>query len=190
VSSKTGSRAYTVSRDQTAVCYAGLSVARTSDWYDALIVLNQILCGGELGSMYALLFQIREQTGLFYAIQGSTVLYSGIFPGIVRIKMLVSPDSVDAVDQEIKKSLRSLDASLSHQIIVQARSSIIAAHMQHILCNEDLAHIFTLLAECGILQTSTLQLSERLARVSVDTVRAAAHQFLNPDSLLRITVGR
>ena len=62
---------YNINRDQIIVIFAGLSVDRVNAGLDKLLLFDQILCGGVLGSMSSRLFQLREQTGLFYTIGGS-----------------------------------------------------------------------------------------------------------------------
>ena len=182
--------AYTLPRDQTALCYAGLSVSRTDAWYDPLLLLDQIVCGGEMNSMYSLLFQVRERTGLFYTITGSPLVHAGLYPGMVRIKTLVCPDRVEKADYEIKKALRDIPEYITQETLAKARSSIISARMQTLLSNKQLATLLISLERCGLSLEYELQLQQRLANISVDTVCAAADQFLNPDTLLRITVGR
>jgi len=182
--------AYTLPRDQTALCYAGLSVSRTDAWYDPLLLLDQIVCGGEMGSMYSLLFQVRERTGLFYSITGSPLVHAGLYAGMVRIKTLVCPDRVEKADYEIKKALRDIPEYITPETLAKARSSIISARMQTLLSNKQLATLLISLERCGLSLEYELQLQQRLANISVDTVCAAADQFLNPERLVRITVGR
>lgn len=181
---------YTMPRDQTALCYAGLSVSRTDAWYDPLLLLDQIVCGGEMNSMYSLLFQVRERTGLFYSITGSPLVHAGLYEGMVRIKTLVTPDRVEQADYEIKKALRDIHKYITKETLAKARSSIISARMQTLLSNKQLATLLISLERCGLSLEYELQLQQRLINISVDTVCAAADQFFNPDTLIRITVGR
>lgn len=183
-------RTYTISRDQTALCYARLSVTRNDELYDALLLLDQIVCGGELNSMYSLLFQVRERTGLFYTITGSTLLHAGKYPGIVRIKTLVSPDSLEKTDVALKQALATCLDAITPQSIVKARNAIVAARMHLLLSNKQLATLIIHLEQCGLTLDHELRLQQRLTDISVDAIRAAAEQFLNPDHLARITVGR
>lgn len=182
--------AYTMPRDQTALCYAGLSVSRTDTWYDPLLLLDQIVCGGEMNSMYSLLFQVRERTGLFYSITGSPLVHAGVYSGMVRIKTLVCPDRIEKADYEIKKALRDIPEYITQETVAKATASIISARMQTLLSNKQLATLLISLERCGLSLEYELQLQQRLANISVDTVCAAADQFLNPDKLIRITVGR
>lgn len=183
-------RTYTMSRDQTALCYARLSVERNDELYDALLLLDQIVCGGELNSMYSLLFQVRERTGLFYTVAGSTLLHAGKYPGMVRIKTLVSPDSLTKTDAALKQALATCVDAITPQSIAKARNAIVAARMHLLLSNKQLATLIINLEQCGLTLEHELRLQQRLADISVDTVRAAAQKFLNPDHLARITVGR
>ena len=83
---------YYINRDQVVVSFAGLSVDRKHADYDKLLLFDQIFGSGVLGSMSSRLFQLREQTGLFYTISGSLLARSGKQPGIALVKTIVSLD--------------------------------------------------------------------------------------------------
>lgn len=61
---------YPINRDQVVLAFVGLSVDRKNPDYDKLLLFDQLLSGGALGSMHSLLFRLREQSGLFYTIGG------------------------------------------------------------------------------------------------------------------------
>ena len=48
------------------VGFAQLSVKRTDPDYDALLLFDQVFGGGVLGVLSSSLYQLREQSGLFY----------------------------------------------------------------------------------------------------------------------------
>src|SRR5260221_7295163 len=107
-------------RDQTVLCFAGLSVARTDPDYLILVVYDQILTGGMSGFMHALLFQLRECTGLFYSIGGSLVMGSGDQTGMIFITTTVSPENVLVSQELIEEVLFNATQSLTHERLVIA----------------------------------------------------------------------
>lgn len=179
-----------MNRDQTVLCYAGPSVKRTDTAYDALLLLDQIVCGGAFNSMYSLLFQIREKTGLFYTIQGSLVAQAGDYPGIVCIKTLVSPDKIKTAHHEINELFKHVKSLINQDSVAQARNALLATYVPCIISNEQLASLYSNLASHGLLQEYTHNLYQRLMRIDVEQVHKVAEQFLNPDKLTRITIGR
>lgn len=184
------SRSYKLYRDQTALCYAGLSVTYTDPWYEPLLLLDQIVCGGELNSMHSLLFQVREQTGLFYTIQGSTLLNAGTYPGMVKIKTLVSPDRLEKAHKAITQVLATVPEHITAETLQRACTSIVSARLQYGLSNYQLATLFIAHERLGLPLDYAALLPQRLAAVTVEQAQQAAIQFLSPKTLVRVTVGR
>ncbi|CAM6054155.1 unnamed protein product [Sphagnum tenellum] len=60
-----------MNRDQSVIGIMAPSVARSHPDYNALSLLDVIVTGGSLASPSSRLFQLREESGLFYAIGGS-----------------------------------------------------------------------------------------------------------------------
>lgn len=114
-------------RDQIVILLGNISVARTDKDYDKLLLLDQIFGGGALGSMQSLLFAIREQTGLFYSIQGTMIYGCGRHPGIIMIKAITSPKFVDDALTKIKIAWENLVNSITDEKINVAREAIISS---------------------------------------------------------------
>jgi len=92
-----------INRDQVVLAFAAPSVSRLDQSYDAMAVLDFILTGAGISSG-SRLFQLREQTGLFYSIGGSLVHGAGRGPGMILLKTMVSLDKVEIASELIKKS--------------------------------------------------------------------------------------
>jgi len=116
---------YPINRDQVVLCFAGLSVARMDATYDALLLFDQILTGGMLGSMSSRLFQLREKTGMFYTIGGSVVRDASHEPGMVMIKTIVSLDKLELVQQMIQDTFNVVPETLSDTEIIEAKHAVI-----------------------------------------------------------------
>jgi len=71
-----------INRDQFFLGFAAPSVRRTDDEYDKLLLFDQLFGGGVLGSMSSRLFRLRQQSGLFYVIDGSLIVGSDEEPQV------------------------------------------------------------------------------------------------------------
>ena len=95
-----------IQRDQTVLCYTGISLEKTNPNYSALLLFEQIFSGGVLGSMSSQLFQLREQTGLFYTIGGSLTVNADQQPGMIFIRTIVSNDCLHEAEVLIEKAIQ------------------------------------------------------------------------------------
>jgi len=179
-----------INRDQTVICYAGLSVARTDPRYECLALVDEIVCGGELDSMHSVLFALREETGLFYTVRGSMVVGAGKQPGMVRIKTLVSPDRADEARHALERVFKTAHEHITPESLAEARRAYVSAHMQQMLSNYHLAQTFLTQELLGLPSDHEAQLAMRLKQISPDDVHAAMHDVLNRDRLACITLGR
>ena len=57
---------YPINRDQVVLAFAKKSLARLDGDFDPYYIYTQIFGGGALGSMSSRLFDLREESGLFY----------------------------------------------------------------------------------------------------------------------------
>ena len=85
-----------INRDQVVIALAGRSIDRCHPDFDKLLLFDQVFGGGSLGSMSSRLFQLREQSGLFYSIGGTLVAGAGEQPGMVLINTQVSTRKVSS----------------------------------------------------------------------------------------------
>ena len=95
---------YPINRDQVVLCLAQLSIDRKDPDFDTYLLFDQIFGGGALGSMSSRLFDLREQTGLFYTIRGSLIAGADEQPGMFQVRTIVSVDRLAEAEKAIKET--------------------------------------------------------------------------------------
>lgn len=181
---------YPITRDQVTLCFAAPSIDRKDPLYDKLLVFDQILGGGMLGSMNSRLFKLREQTGLFYTINGSLIAQAGEQPGMVMVKTLVSMDRLKEAQEAIKNTLRTAANTISEQELQEAKNAIINAAMLNFESNQGIASVFLFLDKYGFPANYFDNRAQALAAITVADVQDAVKKVLHVDDLMTLTIGR
>ncbi|MFI5333372.1 MAG: M16 family metallopeptidase [Candidatus Babeliales bacterium] len=181
---------YPINRDQVTLCFAAPSVDRKDSLYDRLLIFDQILGGGMLGSMNSRLFKLREQTGLFYTINGSLIAQAGEQPGMVLVKTLVSTDRLKEAEDAIKHTLRMAAATITEQEFEEAKNAIINAAMLNFESNMGIAQVFLFLDKYGLSATYFDNRAQSLAAITITDVQDAVKKVLKVDDLVTLTIGR
>ena len=181
---------YPILRDQTVLCYAGLSIARIDPDYDELLLFDQVFTGGVLHSMASRLFDLRERSGLFYTIGGSLLYHSDKQKGLTLIKTIVSNDRLQEAEHAIEQVINTAIDTLSIDELEEARNAIINS-----LVDNFASHYQTALA---LLFKDYYQLPENyfdkrndaLQKLSISNVQQAVKKYLNTKNMIVIKVGR
>lgn len=179
-----------INRDQVTLCYAGLSVDRKDPAYDKLVLFDQIFGGGVLGSMSSRLFAIREQSGLFYSINGSLTVQANEQPGMVAIKTLVSLDRLAEAELLISNTIDTIVDTITEHELAQARNAILNAQVLNFESNASIAGAFLFLERYGFAPDYFDTRGKRLAAISLDEVKQAAKAILNTDRVMTLRIGR
>jgi len=179
-----------ISRDQVVLALVAPSVSRIDKNYDALALLDFIFTGSGT-SMSSRLFQLREQTGLFYTIGGSLVYGAGIAPGMMFIKTMVSLNKVDIAQNLIKKSMKNLrENGIFEDELSRAVKALITSSTRIFESNAHIAKTYLLLKRCGI----NLDLFDKrgafLSILNIDAINTVAHRYCKENVLSTIRVGR
>ena len=180
---------YPINRDQVSLTFAGPSVDRKHPDYDKLLLFDQIFGGGALGSLHSRLFQLREQSGLFYTINGSTVTQAGIEPGMVVIRTLVSVDRLKEAEKVIKEMIETVADTLTDVELAQAKNALAQSLVSLFDSNTNIAQAFLFLDKYGFAPDYFDKRAQELAGISLDEVKAAAKKWL-AECLAVIRVGR
>jgi zinc protease len=180
----------TINRDQTVLCFAGLSVKRLDDDFDALLLFDQVFTGGVLGSMSSYLFQLREQTGLFYTIGGSLVAGADEQPGMVYIRTVVSNDRLKEAEQMIEKAIVECTLKIQEHDIAHARNALVNSLVDHFESNNSMAEAFLFIDRFGISPDYFKNRLERLKSIRTADIEAAVKKVLDPNKLVRFKIGR
>jgi len=181
---------YPINRDQVVLCFAGLSVDRMHKDYDALLLFDQILTGGMLGSMSSRLFALREQTGLFYTIGGSVVLDASCEPGMVMIKTIVSLDKLAQAQEMIQHTLQVVPEMLDDKEILEAKHAVINSVSDLFSTNNRTARGLIFLAQYGLDACYIKNRAEMVDKITKTDIQNAAQKILDKNQLIIIRAGR
>jgi predicted Zn-dependent peptidase len=180
---------FKTTRDQIVICYAGLSIARKDPDYDALLIFDEIFTGGSQGSMSSKLFELREQTGLFYTIRGSMLAYADKQPGMMMIKTIVSPDGLQETYKQLELLIAGAADTLTEEDIVTARRGIINNFSTFFVSHKQMATTFLFLERFGFPADFFDTRAAELMGCTLQKVREVAKKRVRLDALAVIEIG-
>ncbi|MHA1558937.1 MAG: M16 family metallopeptidase [Alphaproteobacteria bacterium] len=179
-----------INRDQVVLALAAPSISRLHKDYNSLSILDFIFTGGGL-SMSSRLFQLREQTGLFYTIGGSLVFGAGRAPGMMYIKTMVSLDKVEIAEKMIKKSMKNLrEKGILEQEFSVALKSLIASSTRIFESNARICRTYLFIKRCGINLDLFDKRGSVLSILRIGAVNNVARHYCRENILSTIRVGR
>lgn len=181
---------HAINRDQITLCFAQLSVARKDPDFDALLVFNQIFGSGVLGSMNSRLFQLREQSGLFYSINGNFLVGSNEQPGIFLVKTLVSLDRLQEAKEAIVNTINTAVDTITDEEVEQAKLALINSLVDQFADNETIASTFLHMQRYGYPDDYYDTRAASLEKVSVDAIKKAVKRIIGNGELVTIQIGR
>jgi zinc protease len=181
---------YPINRDQVVLCFAAPSIARKHPDFDKLFIFDQILGGGVLNSMSSRLFELREQTGLFYGIAGSLIAQSNEQPGMVMVKTKVSLDRLQEAEKVIKDTLAHVADTITQDEFDHAKNAILNSLTQNFETNASTASAFLYLDKFGFADDFYDKRAQDLARITIPEVQAAVKRALQTDKLATFRIGR
>lgn len=179
-----------INRDQIVLCFAGLSVARLNPDFDKLLLFDQIFGGGALGSLHSKLFQLREQSGLFYTISGSLVAAADEQPGMVLVTTIVSLDRLEEAEKAIKQVIQNAVDEITPEELQEAKHAIINYIVNNFATNKGMASIFLSLDRFGFPRDYYDTRAEKISAITLDQVKEAVKKVLNNESMFTLKVGR
>lgn len=181
---------YPMTRDQIVLCFARPSVDRKDPLYDALLVFDQIFGSGMLHSMTSRLFQLREQSGLFYTIDGSFLSGSDEQPGMLFVKTIVSKDRLQEAEQAITNTIVTAVNEISDEELEEAKRAIINASMDNFASNINCARAFLHLDRFGLPKNYFNTRVAKLQAITKQDVQKAVAHVLQDKKLFVLRVGR
>ncbi len=173
-------------RDQVVLAFAGLSVDRLDPAYDHLLLYDQILSGG----MSSRLFDLREQSGLFYTIGGSLVHGAGKQPGMVYFKTIVSCDRLDEAQQAIMNCFETEIDTVTDQEFDQAKEVVINTYPSLYDSNESMASTFVFLQKYQLPFNYFEKHIAVIRDISKKDMQESVKKILRAQSLITIRIGR
>ena len=177
-------------RDQIVLAFAGLSVNRYNQDFDKLLLFDQIFTGGVLGSMSSRLFELREQSGLFYTIGGSLLSHSDEQPGIVFIKTIVSADRLQEAEKQIAATIDCAADTISDDEYQQAQNALSNSLVDNFETNRRIAATFLFLNRFKLPANYFDTRAQQLAKISKEEIQKAVRTVLNSKNMVKIRVGR
>lgn len=181
---------YPINRDQVVLCIAGSSVSRLDHDFDKLYLFDQIFGSGALGSMASRLFQLREQSGLFYTIQGSVTVQSNDQPGMAMVKTIVSRDRLDEAEEVIKHTIDTVPDSIQPVELEEAKRAVFNALINNFETNFGAAKSFIFLERYDFPADYFDKRCSMLGPITVEQVRNAAKKVLLSNRMVTLRIGR
>jgi zinc protease len=181
---------YQINRDQVVLCLASSSVSRLDQDFDKLYLFDQIFGSGVLGSMSSRLFQLREQSGLFYTIQGSVTVQSNDQPGMAMVKTIVSLDRLAEAEKVIKNTIDTVPDSIQPIELEEAKRAVLNALISNFETNFGAAKSFIFLERYDFPSDYFDKRGSMLEPITVEQVRDAAKKVLCSDRMVTLRIGR
>lgn len=179
-----------MNRDQTVLCYGGISVDRFSSDFDKLLLFDQVFSGGILGSMSSRLFDLRERSGLFYTIGGSLIASVDKQPGMMLIKTIVSNDRLAEAERSIEHLIDNAIDSLTEEELQEAKQAVINSLVDNFASNRQTAGSLLFLDYYNFPADYFDRRPEQLGAITVDDVKRTVKKYLRTDSMIKVKVGR
>lgn len=177
---------FPINRDQVTLMLARLSVDRKNPDYDKLLIFDQIFGG----SLHSRLFQLREQSGLFYSVGGSTTMQSGLQPGMVLVRTLVSVDRAQEAEVAIKQMMADVVDTLTEEDITRAKDALANGLVSFFDSNANMVQAFLFLDKYGFAADYFDHRAKTLAGISLQEVKDAVRPYMDPSVLNVVRVGR
>lgn len=177
-------------RDQVVLSFASPSIARKDPDFDKLFIFDQILGAGVLNSMSCRLFDLREQSGLFYTISGSLIAQANEQPGMVLVTTIVSLDRLDEAEEAIKNTLATAVDTLTERELITAKNAIVNASVLNFESNAGIAGAFLFLDRYGLPFDFFDKRAQQLENITVADVQKAVKRVLDANKLSIFKVGR
>jgi zinc protease len=179
-----------INRDQVVLAFAGSSIDRKHPDYYKILIFDQIFAGGVLSSMNTRLFQLREQSGLFYTIGGSLVSGAYEQPGMIFIKTIVSKDRLEEAKKAIFEQIDHAIDTITDEEIAEAKEAIINTYPSLFDSNGSLASTFLFLDRYGFDFDYFNQNIGRLRAIEKSEIVQAVKKILHSSKITCLQAGR
>jgi zinc protease len=181
---------YVINRDQVVLALAQLSVDRKHNDFDKLLLFDQVFGGGVLGSMSSRLFDLREQSGLFYTISGSLIANADEQPGFFLVRTLVSMDRLQEAKDAISQTIDTAAASLTEDELQEAKHAILNSLVDYFASSYSMATAFLFIDKFGFSKDYFDNRAQALQKITIKDVQEAVHRLMDSKNLLTFCIGR
>src|SRR5579863_951204 len=181
---------YPINRDQVVLCLAQLSIDRKHPDYDKYLLFDQIFGGGVLGSMSSRLFDLREQTGLFYTIKGSLIAGTDEQPGMFLVSTIVSLDRLAEAEKVIKNTIDTVVDTLTEQELEEAKRAVVNTLVDNFVSNSDIANTFLYIDRFKFPVDYFDKRAAQVEKITLDDMKQAVKNILLSDKIITVRAGR
>lgn len=180
-----------INRDQVVLAFAAPTISRTDEQYLSLALLDIILTGGSTGSAHSRLFQLREQTGLFYAIGGSLLYNAREEPGMMFIKTIISADKTQNAQELIIQTIQNVQENgITEDEFVMAKNLLLSSLVEAFETNTHMANTFLFLKKYNLSFNLFDKQVALLSILKIEEVNEVARKFCDPRNISTIRIGR
>ena len=181
---------YPINRDQIVLVFVKKSIERLHPDYDKCLIYNQIFGGGNLGSMSSRLFDLREQSGLFYTISGSLLVGADEVPGMFMVKTLVSKDRFTEAETVIRDAIAHAHDSLTEDECEEAKRAIVNTIIDNFASNSSIAQTFLFMDRFNLPVRYYDERAQQLEPITVAELRDTIAKYMTSDNLVMLKIGR
>jgi len=139
--------------------------------------------------MHSRLFQLREQSGLFYGISGSLVAQATEQPGMVLVKTKVSLDRLQEAEKAIKETLANVAEVVTPEEFTEAKDAILNSLMLNFESNASIAAAFLFIDRYNFASDFFDKRVQDLSLVTIADMQTAVKKAINVDKLAVLELG-
>jgi predicted Zn-dependent peptidase len=140
--------------------------------------------------MHSRLFQLREQSGLFYSINGTMIANADEDDGMMLVKTLVSLDRLKEAEHAIKNTINTVVNSIKPDEFKEARHAVVNSLVNNFESNQGMARAFLFVDRFGFPLDFYDKRAEQLKQVDLEEMKAAVKKLLNTNNLITLRIGR
>lgn len=178
---------HVINRDQVSLIYVGKSITKTDPDYQKLLLFDQIFSASQMASR---LFKIREETGLFYSIYGSTTHWADKQPGMFCVSTMVSLDKKEEAKKVIVDLLKTIVDSLTEEELIHAKKAVLEEQVNLFEKNRGAGYVFLELDTFNLPDDYLEQRVALINNVTLAEVKEAARKILNLQHIALLEIGR
>ncbi|MCB9493279.1 MAG: insulinase family protein [Epsilonproteobacteria bacterium] len=182
---------YPFARDQVVLGFVAPSLERSNKNFNALALLDVIVTGGPHACSSSRLFALREQSGLFYTINGSLVFDASQQQGMMFIKTIVSKTKIKLAEKMILQAINEVGQNgITDEEFLQAKNVLFNATVELFESNIQTARTFLFMKKNKLNFDLFDKLGHELSIIKLGQVNNLAKEFCNNMKLSVIRVGR
>ncbi|MCA1788207.1 MAG: insulinase family protein, partial [Desulfobacteraceae bacterium] len=172
--------------NQSYIMMGHLGGRRMNPDYAALQGMNKILGGGFSGRLFQ---TIRSRLGLAYSVSGS---YDSryFYPGTFHIALATKTEATHTAVTAVRDEILRLQAGITEQELARAKARFVNSRVFYYDQAEKILERRMHYAYRGMAPDTLHRLIQKIQQLTVPDVVQAARQYLSPDALTVLAVGK